>query len=1108
MSGDYSRQAFDPLTNYSAVWLQQGRPLTDRDWNEQSAAVNRRAQAGTLDASGPVLVSGETPDAFKIMPGLLIGRGRMYVEGLLADNHGTGVQMWDRALAELFGADAIPFDKQPHFPGATAPPVTGGPYLIYLDVWNREVTQFQDSKLVEIALGVDTTTRGQTVWQVKFLDGIAAGTTCATPLDQITAWGTATAPSAGRLTTATAPVPNLDPCLVPPAGGYKGLENQLYRVEVHTPGPLGTATFKWSRDNASVEARVTRLVDQFNIVVDSIGKDGVLRFSDGDWIEITDDWRELSGQAGELHRIKVGGGVDDATRTITLDKQLTVGLLGPVDGQGNLDISRNARIRRWDQKGKIFAQNGSTQADLDDPSSSGAIVIPTGGLPLRLEDGIIVAFSVGTAGGSFHVGDYWLFAARAADASVDILNNAPPRGIHHHYAKLAIYTPPSGLEDCRPRKIEEECCCTVVVSPGGDIQAGIDSLPAAGGCVCLKTGIHNVPRGLLIARSNVKLTGESHGTIVRGRAPGAVLTIGGTNAVIQGVEISMIAFEQRPEGDGAAVVAATNVRDSAILDCQMRSKVGQPAIGIQLANIIEFRIARCRIDGVTTAIFGSGLQTSTLLIDDNVIDLGIEGAPRSLTSGIVLSAIGGPCRIAGNSVQGAMTGIAVNGQIGDDPQPSATDVIVAKNIIACQPAPTQSGDDPTVFGIDLSAHFGIVSQNLLRLPGASAAHAGIRVTGDNVDVIDNQIAPDSKREESLYIGIQTGSKGALTSDIRVAGNFVDGGRGGIVANTVTTLIVESNIVDAADGGKSTGIALGSVKGGQVKNNRVAAGGIAILCSTGGPNRVTGNSLADGNVGVAMTRESSPVVAQNRIDAMRSAGIQCGGIIGRCEIAENRITSCGFRNATGTGIQVTQIQGELQVEGNEVMDTGLSPDRQIVAPLALGIAGALVLEASITNNHVGYTDPASRPVTNEDRALLMTCLEEKRDGPGLTGYPIQILGNRFIGPGKSALVEVQEQGTGDLRLRFERVFFSNNYCFHNPPQGTDTPRTAATVNLFGRVATVMGNQIKAPRPSANAPLFPSVNFNGMPGPFIGNVISGGVSQHVDFPAPQANFNLTA
>ena len=32
------------------------------------------------------------------------------------------------------------------------------------------------------------------------------------------------------------------------------MENQLYRVEVHDPGELGSATFKWSRENASIAA--------------------------------------------------------------------------------------------------------------------------------------------------------------------------------------------------------------------------------------------------------------------------------------------------------------------------------------------------------------------------------------------------------------------------------------------------------------------------------------------------------------------------------------------------------------------------------------------------------------------------------------------------------------------------------------------------------------------------------------------------------------------------------------------------------------------------------------------------------------------------------------
>jgi hypothetical protein len=31
---------------------------------------------------------------------------------------------------------------------------------------------------------------------------------------------------------------------------YRGLENGLYRVEIHDARPVGETTFKWSRDNA------------------------------------------------------------------------------------------------------------------------------------------------------------------------------------------------------------------------------------------------------------------------------------------------------------------------------------------------------------------------------------------------------------------------------------------------------------------------------------------------------------------------------------------------------------------------------------------------------------------------------------------------------------------------------------------------------------------------------------------------------------------------------------------------------------------------------------------------------------------------------------------
>ena len=96
--------------------------------------------------------------------------------------------------------------------------------------------------------------------------------------------------SAGRLTTKAVGVATpTDPCLIPPSGGYRGLENRTYRVEIHDGGEIGDATFKWSRDNASVASGVSAIENDITLTVDRAVWDSVRRFSPGDWVEITDD---------------------------------------------------------------------------------------------------------------------------------------------------------------------------------------------------------------------------------------------------------------------------------------------------------------------------------------------------------------------------------------------------------------------------------------------------------------------------------------------------------------------------------------------------------------------------------------------------------------------------------------------------------------------------------------------------------------------------------------------------------------------------------------------------------------------------------------------------
>ena len=447
MSSDISRQRFNPANDFNSVLMQQGRVQLDADWNEWNEILDRRWRSETIDIIGRCVVPLETPNGFEIQlsgGAMTIGRGRIYVHGLQAENHGTGDLEFDAVLAESRGRKPIPYEDQPYFPNPTPLPKTGGPHLVYLDVWEREVTAVENPDLIENAVGVDTTTRLQTAWQVRVLQDVGADTTCAAPDEEVKGWLDMIRPTAGRLTTRAVGVATADdPCLIPPSGGYRGLENRTYRVEIHDGGTVGTATFKWSRDNASVATGVSAIEGDMTLTADRAVWDSVRRFSPGDWIEITDDLLEFSGGPGEIRRIAT---VDDASRTIALETALTAGLF-PVNAQNLTAPDRHTRIKRWDQTGAV-----------------GLIDVPDDTTSLVLEDGVEVTFNTSPDGGAFRSGDYWIFAARTADASVEELEAAPPRGVHHHYCRLAVVTFPNVVLDCRkfwppPVSDAESCDC-------------------------------------------------------------------------------------------------------------------------------------------------------------------------------------------------------------------------------------------------------------------------------------------------------------------------------------------------------------------------------------------------------------------------------------------------------------------------------------------------------------------------------------------------------------------------------------------------------------------------------------------------------------------------
>ena len=219
------------------------------------------------------------------------------------------------------------------------------------------------------------------------------------------------------------PDPGKNPCLLPGGAGYRRLENQLYRVEVHQGGALGQATFKWSRDNGTVVTAIESIQGSV-ITVHDIGPDDALGFAHGQWVEIIDDALEFNGLPGQLAQIDT---VNAATREITLQGVAPAPLAAAPSG---VDPARHPKLRRWDQVDQAAA-----------PATAKGIKTAAGWLPL--EDGISVQFSAG----QYRTGDYWLIPARTATGEIEWppfevpnLNPQPqPRlGIEHHYCRLAL----------------------------------------------------------------------------------------------------------------------------------------------------------------------------------------------------------------------------------------------------------------------------------------------------------------------------------------------------------------------------------------------------------------------------------------------------------------------------------------------------------------------------------------------------------------------------------------------------------------------------------------------------------------------------------------------
>jgi hypothetical protein len=469
MKGDFTRNTFDVNNLFSRVLMQQGRVTLDADFNEQVDILLHYLQNLARDLIGPYAAPSENA-GFRIsadQDGILISGGRYYVDGILVENK----------YPCLYSKQ--PYYRVPDDDGLLKISEKKDPdqlYWLYLDVWERHITAIERDGIREKALGgPDTCTRTQYVWQVKAL-AVEPGQPgyygypyaskgaytyeplpypyegrpempCDGPLDGLV--DASTVLMAARVDRGKK---NLDACITAPDSKYFGVENHLYRVEIHRGGNAATATFKWSRDNGSV---VTPWLDtkssEGNKSTD-LTVTSTRGFSAGCWVEITDENDDLNERPGILVRVaKVGSGV------LSVDSAAIPG------GLPDRTKLLYPKVRRWDQteKGDIKLDSGAVEV-VETPFATNADVAKW----IDLEDGIQIAFAqpAFSGGTKYRSGDYWLIPARVATGAIEWppakeaekMSFKKSGGVRHHYAPLAFVKWGNGKLDFQPCNCEFE----------------------------------------------------------------------------------------------------------------------------------------------------------------------------------------------------------------------------------------------------------------------------------------------------------------------------------------------------------------------------------------------------------------------------------------------------------------------------------------------------------------------------------------------------------------------------------------------------------------------------------------------------------------------------
>jgi hypothetical protein len=409
---------------FTGVYQQQGRMMLDRDWNEACDILRDLGNRVGDEAIGTGVPRHEGL-LTNASTGLTLRNagGRVAASGLIAE-----VLPRDTAAGAKLYTSQLDLPDQVHGPkpGELQPLLKGSPNarLLYVDVWERPVTAFEISDLIDPALhGADTCLRTQRVAQIKAatiddLDKLHDPCLAQFFADRIPTKGNAE--FMAQLTPAGKAVDECDPCAVEVMIA-RSVANHLFRLEVHsvdfdTHRRPNRIILKWSRDNGARELRLAEFASTngtgHSYEYFSDATERLLGTPSDDWaaeefLRGVLDPADPARVTGALPRVREWGGWCELRRLPTT----------------------------WTVADGRYAGKGI----------GAAAAIGSGALNVRLDD-VGFSFSLALTGKNFLAGDYWLALVRARAPVAERVRviTTFPLGIEHRYCILGVATVKDG----------------------------------------------------------------------------------------------------------------------------------------------------------------------------------------------------------------------------------------------------------------------------------------------------------------------------------------------------------------------------------------------------------------------------------------------------------------------------------------------------------------------------------------------------------------------------------------------------------------------------------------------------------------------------------------